>query len=169
VEGDAPLGHETAHESLADVEVVGSLGERQRRLGSACRPCVSPTVSSARAIVAFRPHGLFPSREPLVSGFYLFPVVGGKRLSTALIASPEKPRRRVAGVDDHFLTVEQVADLLHVSTKTVFNMTRDGRLPARRLPGSRRYLYVRQEILDLLDQTRSGPTEVQEAEVDAET
>jgi len=72
-------------------------------------------------------------------------------------------------VDDHFLTVEQVADLLHVSTKTVFNMTRDGRLPARRLPGSRRYLYVRQEILDLLDQTRSGPTEVQEAEVDAET
>jgi len=72
-------------------------------------------------------------------------------------------------VDDHFLTVEQVADLLHVSTKTVFNMTRDGRLPARRLPGSRRYLYVRQEILDLLDQTRSGPTEVQEAEVDVET
>ena len=72
-------------------------------------------------------------------------------------------------MDDHFLTVEQVADLLHVSTKTVFNMTRDGRLPARRLPGSRRYLYVRQEILDLLDQTRSGPTEVQEAEVDAET
>ena len=72
-------------------------------------------------------------------------------------------------MDDHFLTVEQVADLLHVSTKTVFNMTRDGRLPARRLPGSRRYLYVRQEILDLLDQTRSGPTEVQEAEVDVET
>jgi len=72
-------------------------------------------------------------------------------------------------VDDHFLTVEQVADLLHVSTKTVFNMTRDGRLPARRLPGSRRYLYVRQEILDLLDQTRSGPTDVEEAEVDAET
>jgi excisionase family DNA binding protein len=71
-------------------------------------------------------------------------------------------------VDDHFLTVAQVADLLHVSTKTVFNMTRDGRLPARRLPGSRRYLYVRREILDLLDQTRSGPTEVQEADVDAE-
>ena len=46
-----------------------------------------------------------------------------------------------------------VAELLHVSTKTVFNMTRDGRLPARRLPGSRRYLYVGQEILELLDQT----------------
>ena len=74
----------------------------------------------------------------------------------------------MAGVDDHFLTVEQVAELLHVSPKTVFNMTRDGRLPARRLPGTRRYLYVRQEILDLLDQTRSGPTDIQEAEVDAE-
>jgi len=46
-----------------------------------------------------------------------------------------------------------VAELLHVSTKTVFHMTRDGRLPARRLPGSRRYLYVGQEILELLDQT----------------
>ncbi|MBV8161369.1 MAG: helix-turn-helix domain-containing protein [Acidimicrobiia bacterium] len=71
-------------------------------------------------------------------------------------------------MDDHFLTVAQVAELLHVSTKTVFNMTRDGRLPARRLPGSRRYLYVRKEILDLLDQTRSGPVEPETAEVDAE-
>lgn len=61
----------------------------------------------------------------------------------------------MALVDDHFLTVPQVADLLHCSPKTVFSMTRDGRLPARRLPGSRRYLYVRQEILDLLDQYRT--------------
>ena len=58
-------------------------------------------------------------------------------------------------MDDHFLTLQQVAELLHVSAKTVFNMTRDGRLPARRLPGSRRYLYVRREILDLLDQHRT--------------
>jgi excisionase family DNA binding protein len=74
-------------------------------------------------------------------------------------------------VDDHFLTVEQVAELLHVSPKTVFNMTRDGRLPARRLPGSRRYLYVRQEILDLLDENRTevrAPSPAEVAEVDAE-
>ena len=64
----------------------------------------------------------------------------------------------MAAMDDHFLTLEQVAELLHVSTKTVFNMTRDGRLPARRLPGARRYLYVRQEILDLLDQNRTDTT-----------
>ena len=76
-------------------------------------------------------------------------------------------------MDDHFLTVQQVADLLHVSPKTVFNMTRDGRLPARRLPGSRRYLYVRQEILDLLDENRTDTAEAVEgeeaAEVDAES
>ena len=57
--------------------------------------------------------------------------------------------------EDHYLTVAQVAELLHVSTKTVFNMTKDGRLPARRLPGTRRYLYVRSEILELVDQYRT--------------
>jgi excisionase family DNA binding protein len=74
-------------------------------------------------------------------------------------------------VDDHFLTVPQVAELLHCSPKTVFTMTRDGRLPARRLPGSRRYLYVRQEILDLLDQHRTDTEEAvaqAQAEADAD-
>jgi len=75
----------------------------------------------------------------------------------------------VALVDDHFLTVPQVADLLHCSPKTVFSMTRDGRLPARRLPGSRRYLYVRQEILDLLDEHRTDTEEaIALAEADGE-
>ena len=57
--------------------------------------------------------------------------------------------------DDYYLTLPQVAELLHVSARTVFNMTRDGRLPARRLPGTRKYLYVRQEIIELLDQHRT--------------
>lgn|GEM_PF-6658645 len=75
----------------------------------------------------------------------------------------------MALVDDHFLTVPQVADLLHCSPKTVFSMTRDGRLPARRLPGSRRYLYVRQEILDLLDEHRTDTEEaIALAEADGE-
>jgi excisionase family DNA binding protein len=60
-----------------------------------------------------------------------------------------------AVADDHYLTLPQVAELLHVSARTVFNMTRDGRLPARRLPGTRKYLYVRQEIIDLVDQHRT--------------
>jgi excisionase family DNA binding protein len=74
------------------------------------------------------------------------------------------------GMEDHFLTLQQVAELLHVSTKTVFNMTRDGRLPARRLPGTRRYLYVRQEILGLLDQHRTdAPNKAAEtADTDAQ-
>lgn len=57
--------------------------------------------------------------------------------------------------DDYYLTLPQVAELLHVSERTVFNMTRDGRLPARRLPGTRKYLYVRREIIDLVDQHRT--------------
>ena len=61
--------------------------------------------------------------------------------------------------DDYYLTLPQVAELLHVSERTVFNMTRDGRLPARRLPGTRKYLYVRKEIIDLVDQHRTDEVE----------
>lgn len=56
---------------------------------------------------------------------------------------------------EYYLTLPQVAELLHVSERTVFNMTRDGRLPARRLPGTRKYLYIREEIIDLVDQHRA--------------
>ena len=61
--------------------------------------------------------------------------------------------------DDYYLTLPQVAELLHVSERTVFNMTRDGRLPARRLPGTRKYLYVRKEIIDLIAQHRTDTRE----------
>ena len=63
--------------------------------------------------------------------------------------------------EDYYLTLPQVAELLHVSARTVFNMTRDGRLPARRLPGTRKYLYVRQEIIDLVDQHRTDGVDAQ--------
>lgn len=76
-----------------------------------------------------------------------------------------RSRTMTAMAEDHFLTLEQVAELLHVSTRTIFNQTRDGILPARRLPGTRRYLYVREEILDLLDQHR---TVAQEARSEAD-
>lgn len=68
--------------------------------------------------------------------------------------------------EDHYLTVAQVAELLHVSTKTVFTMTKDGRLPARRLPGTRRYLYVRSEIIDLVDQYRTDDRHRTDGETD---
>ena len=75
----------------------------------------------------------------------------------APIDSTEMYGRDVA--EDYYLTLPQVAELLHVSARTVFNMTRDGRLPARRLPGTRKYLYVRQEIIELLDQHRTDSPE----------
>src|SRR2546427_12946101 len=70
--------------------------------------------------------------------------------------------------DDHYLTLPQVAELLHVSERTVFNMTRDGRLPARRLPGTRKYLYVRQEIIDLVDHHRTDVPAVAETATEEE-
>lgn len=57
--------------------------------------------------------------------------------------------------EEYYLTLPQVAELLHVSERTVFNMTRDGRLPARRLPGTRKYLYVREEIIELVNTHRT--------------
>ena len=77
----------------------------------------------------------------------------------ARIGTPKAYGEGVA--DDHYLTLPQVAGLLHVSARTVFNMTRDGRLPARRLPGTRKYLYVRQEIIDLVDQHRTDGLDAQ--------
>lgn len=71
--------------------------------------------------------------------------------------------------EDHYLTVAQVAELLHVSTKTVFNLTKDGRLPARRLPGTRRYLYVRSEILELVDQYRTDRPQAADTSEEEET
>jgi excisionase family DNA binding protein len=66
--------------------------------------------------------------------------------------------------DEPFLTLPQVAELLHVSERTVFNMTRDGRLPARRLPGTRKYLYVRQEIMDQVLNARVDEAGLETAE-----
>ena len=60
------------------------------------------------------------------------------------------------------MTLQDVADLLHVSQRTVFNMTRDGRLPARRLPGTRKYLYVRSEITELVDGSLVNPADMEE-------
>jgi excisionase family DNA binding protein len=58
------------------------------------------------------------------------------------------------GASDQLLTLAEVAALLRLCPRSVFNMTRDGRLPARRLPGTRKYLYVRAEILELVEEAR---------------
>jgi excisionase family DNA binding protein len=55
-----------------------------------------------------------------------------------------------------------VAEMLGLpSIKTVQTLVREGRIPARRLPGTRRYRFLRDEIVEWLhsDETRVNPVE----------
>ncbi|MDH3398395.1 MAG: helix-turn-helix domain-containing protein [Acidimicrobiia bacterium] len=58
------------------------------------------------------------------------------------------------------LNTHQVAEMLGLpSIKTVQVLVRKGRVPAHRLPGARRYWFVRDEIVEWLrsDETRVTP------------
>ena len=58
------------------------------------------------------------------------------------------------------LDTAQVAEMLGLpSIKTVQVLVRKGRLPAHRLPGARRYWFLRDEIIDWLlsDETKVNP------------
>lgn len=46
-----------------------------------------------------------------------------------------------------FLLVEQVAELLGCSQRTVHELARTGRIPHRRLPGLRRLLFAKDELV----------------------
>ena len=48
------------------------------------------------------------------------------------------------------LTTAQVATLLDLNPQTVQQMAKDGRLPAHRLPGARKYLFFQQDVIDFL-------------------
>lgn len=48
------------------------------------------------------------------------------------------------------LTSAQVAELLDLNPRTVLTMAGDGRLPARRLPDSRKFIFILEEIIDVL-------------------
>lgn len=50
-----------------------------------------------------------------------------------------------------FLTTEQVADMLHMSLRTVRERTRTSTIPHRRLPGQRRCLFLEHELAAWLD------------------
>jgi DNA binding domain, excisionase family len=56
------------------------------------------------------------------------------------------------------LTTAQVAELLGLNVRTVMAMAIDGRLEASRLPGSRKYHFFLESVLDTLAQHRVGPT-----------
>ena len=63
-----------------------------------------------------------------------------------------------------YLRVEDVADRLHVSRRTVHELTRTAAIPHRRLPGHRRCLFLEAELaawedgasLEVLEQPRGG-------------
>ncbi len=63
-----------------------------------------------------------------------------------------------------YLLVEDVADRLHVSPRTVHELTRTAAIPHRRLPGARRCLFREDELsawedgatLEVIDQPRGG-------------
>ena len=71
----------------------------------------------------------------------------GKRTRQLQRFSPENP----------LLTSEEVAELLGVSPKTVVQMAKRGSLPARHIPGTRRYLFFEREIFELLDASTVVP------------
>jgi excisionase family DNA binding protein len=52
------------------------------------------------------------------------------------------------------LTTAQVAELLGLNVRTVMVMANDGRLPASRLPGSRKYHFILEDVLATLTQHR---------------
>lgn len=52
------------------------------------------------------------------------------------------------------LNSSQVAELLDLNPRTVLNMAGDGRLPASRLPGSRKFHFLLEEIIATLKANR---------------
>lgn len=52
------------------------------------------------------------------------------------------------------LSTAQVAELLDLNPRTVLNMAGDGRLPASRLPGSRKFHFLLEDIIATLEANR---------------
>jgi excisionase family DNA binding protein len=49
-------------------------------------------------------------------------------------------------VKRQYLTVEEVAELLRSTPRSVHGLTQQNRIPCRRLPGVRRLLFVEEEL-----------------------
>lgn len=65
------------------------------------------------------------------------------------------------------VTTGQVAELLDINPRTVLMMAADGRLPASRLPGSRKFHFFLEDVLKALRQhmVRPGETTLTEADL----
>src|SRR5438034_10938407 len=70
-----------------------------------------------------------------------------------------------AGRADNYgpvLTTVQVAELLDLTPQTVQQMAKDGRLPAHRLPGARKYLFFLEDVLGFVRQHKVHPDDVED-------
>ena len=63
------------------------------------------------------------------------------------------------------VTSAQVCELLQVTPQTVQRLAREGRLPAHRLPGARKYLFFLDDVLELVRQNRVQPREAAQDDV----
>jgi excisionase family DNA binding protein len=68
--------------------------------------------------------------------------------------------------EDDLLTTAQVAQMLHVSTRSVLNFIRDGLLPAHRLPGTRQFLFWRRDVVAVVNAGRVNPADVADSDAD---
>lgn len=55
------------------------------------------------------------------------------------------------------LNSSQVAELLDLTNRTVLTMATDGRLPASKLPGSRKFHFILDEIIETLKSGKVSP------------
>ena len=63
-------------------------------------------------------------------------------------------------LEDLLLNTAQVAQMLHITSKAVIALVQAGRLKAHRVPGTRQYLFWRQEIIDLIDASVVKPEDM---------
>ena len=93
-----------------------------------------------------------------------------------MTSSEPAPRRRRKATDeaptslgrpeDDLLTTAQVAQMLHVSTHSVFKFIQDGVLPAHRLPGTRRFLFWRRDVIAAINASVVNPSDVADSDAD---
>jgi predicted DNA-binding transcriptional regulator AlpA len=65
-------------------------------------------------------------------------------------------------VSGHYLTLEQVAEILHRSPRSIHALTAARAIPFRRIAGTRRCLFVEAEVLAWVDAGGTCPLEVVE-------
>ena len=121
-------------------------------------------VRPSRAFQGFCDH--LPKREQIEVVDWCSP----QGVSILPIMAPDVEDDAFGRIRDQYppiVTTAQVAELLDINPRTVLMMAADGRLPASRLPGSRKFHFFLEDVLKALRQhmVRPGETTLTEADV----